>query len=145
MKIVILEDNQERREEMERLLKKRCHFASYRFFEISSECIAHLEVELPDTDLICLDHDLEMIDSGDGTCRDPGTGREVADFLALRPPVCPVVIHSTNSHAVMGMKAVLEEAGWVTHTVSPWGDLEWIRREWWPQVRKFVSDLSGRQ
>jgi hypothetical protein len=60
----------------------------------------------------------------DGRLLDPGTGREVADDLARRSAVCPVVIHTTNSSAAVGMEMVLREARWKTYSVYPLEGLE---------------------
>src|SRR5687768_14584142 len=46
------------------------------------------------TTLISLDHDLVP---QPGTTVDPGTGMELANFLAGHLPFCPVIIHSSNT------------------------------------------------
>ncbi len=114
MKIVILEDNEERRTLMEGWLRDRFYPFEHWFFDSAPEAIRFLQDHLNETILICLDHDLEMTKGPDGTWVDAGTGREVADFLASRQPVCAVVIHTTNSAARVGMLTVLQDAGYVT-------------------------------
>jgi hypothetical protein len=85
-----------------------------------------------------LDHDLELKPGPDGRLIDPGTGREVADYLARKEPACPVVIHSTNAAAAQGMATALTEARWQTYCVAPYGDLEWIPGPWFRAVRRAV-------
>ena len=65
-----------------------------------------------------------------GEVFDPGTGRDVANYLATRSPSCPVIIHTTNGLAAPGMAMVLDDAGWKNDGVVPYNDLQWIS-EWW--------------
>lgn len=85
--------------------------------------------------LISLDHDLESTDPD----LNPGSGREVADWLATQEPVCPVIVHSTNVPAAAGMLRVLEEAGWTTRRVLPYDDLLWINELWRDTVRELLG------
>jgi hypothetical protein len=144
MKIAILEDNDERQAVMRDCLKDRFHQYEPHFFDSTAEMIAFLDRCLDSTILIALDHDLELRPGPDGKLIDPGTGRQVADYLARRPAVCPVVIHSTNSAAAVGMEMVLREAGWTTYRVLPFDDLEWIPAHWFPTVRRAIV-ASARQ
>jgi CheY-like chemotaxis protein len=137
-KIVILEDNEDRRVAMQRCLHDRFYQFETRFFAESAATIDYLQTYLPDTILICLDHDLELLPDGNGRMLDPGTGRDVADFLAGQTPVCPVVIHTTNSAAAVGMEMALREAHWETLRVVPCGDLEWIPTEWFRAIRRAI-------
>lgn len=89
--------------------------------------------------LICLDHDLGPNRTRDGAVFDPGIGRDVADYLASRNPVCPIIIHTTNTGARPGMIAVLEDAGWVVSYVSPYEDVLWIREVWANAVGNAIS------
>ncbi len=100
--------------------------------------IRFLEKHLAETLAIALDHDLELKPGKNGKCIDPGTGREVADYLATKAPVCPVVIHTSNADAAVGMKMVLKEAGWKTRRVLPLDDLKWIEKQWFPAVRRAI-------
>jgi DNA-binding NarL/FixJ family response regulator len=137
-KIVILEDNEDRAAAMRRCLQERfCEF-EVSFFNESATMIDYLRSHLPDTILICLDHDLELMPGVDGRLIDPGTGRDVADYLAGQAPVCPVVIHTTNSAAGTGMEMVLQEARWQTQRVSAYNDLEWIPTKWARTIRRAV-------
>lgn len=143
MQIVILEDNLERRAAMQELLADRLRQCPALFFATSAETIWYLQSYWEDVIAISLDHDLEMIDLGNRTLIDAGTGRDVADFLATRKPRCPVIIHSTNAHAVAGMQAELEQASWQVECVSPYGDLEWVGEWWFPTIQNSIPDHCG--
>jgi len=138
MKILILEDNMDRRAAMQSCLRDRFHQYETVFFDSASEMLSHLETHLSESLVISLDHDLEISSAKNGKSVDPGTGREVADFLARRTPSCPVLIATTNSVAGDGMEFALREAHWETHRVHPWGDLEWIPSQWFRTLRNAI-------
>jgi hypothetical protein len=146
MKIAILEDNLERREVMQTCLVDRFGMYDARFFDDAGDMIRFLDEHLADTLLISLDHDLELKPGPNGRCVDPGTGREVADFLAGKEPVCPVIIHTSNGDAAVGMQLVLRDAQWKTRRVLPFDDTKWILDDWFPAVRRaIVGPISGQQ
>ena len=138
MKIVILEDNADRVSAMRDCLEDRFSRFECRFFDEAAAVTEYLEANLADTILIALDHDLDLKQTPSGETIDPGTGREVADYLAGKPPVCPVVIHTTNTTAAVGMEMVLKDAHWKTYRVLPFNDLEWIPTEWFRIVRRAI-------
>lgn len=141
MRILILEDNAERRESMRESLEDR--FPQYEtcFASTAAQMIEELSQHLSDTLVIALDHDLELVPSHEGNWLDPGTGRDVADYLATQPPSCPVIIHTTNSPAAVGMQSVLDEAGWKTARVLPVGGMSWIPTIWLRTLRDLVVDV----
>lgn len=98
------------------------------------DMIEWLGKDLSRTALICLDHDLGPSRLRAEARFEPGSGRDVADWLAGRPAHCPVLVHSANGLAVPGMLLVLESAGWIAQRVVPTGDLDWIRESWLPAV-----------
>jgi hypothetical protein len=128
--VVTLEDDEPRRTAMSQALESAMPETEYLFFDNAPDMIEWLERHLRSVDLICLDHDLGPNIEREGEFFDPGTGREVADFLAGREPSCPVIIHSSNAPAVEGMKFALEDAGWKTQRVVPFDNLDWIGGEW---------------
>ncbi len=147
LKIAILEDNEERQAAMRRCLADRFHRFEAVLFDRPAEMIAWLRTELPNTLLISLDHDFDLLpDPVTGTLTDPGTGREVADFLSANPPSCPILIHTSNHHAAEGMRRVLGESGWSTQVIAPFDDLEWIEKTWFRAVRDaIVATAKPRQ
>jgi len=138
MKIAILEDNQDRQAIMRAWLSDRFYQYEACLFDDAGEMIRFLESHLADTLVISLDHDLELKPGPQGRCIDPGTGREVADYLAGKEPVCPVVIHTTNTQAAAGMERVLQDAHWKTRRVVPFDDMEWISTHWFPTIRRAI-------
>ncbi len=141
-KIAILEDNLDRQTAMQALLADHYPHCEHYFCDEAEPFIAWLRLHLAETLFISLDHDLELKPTGDGRWYDPGTGRMVADYLATCAPACPLIIHSTNRDAVMGMEMLLQESGWNVDIVTPYGDLDWIAESWWPAVQRSLS-LNG--
>jgi Cyclic-phosphate processing Receiver domain len=137
-KIAILEDNAERKAEMLRCLEDKFYQFEKRFFDTPAAMIGFFKKELPEVVAISLDHDFELVPAGDGKVHDPGTGREVADFLAQQIPSCPVIIHSSNSSAATAMEMLLQEANWPTYRVCPCGDLDWIAGAWLRTMRNAI-------
>jgi ADP-ribosylglycohydrolase len=86
--------------------------------------------------LICLDHDLNP---RPGEVADPGTGMEVAQFLADFMPVCPVLIHSSNTDRVYSMYNELRFAKWRVERVGPIGN-DWIPTSWLQAVRTLLAE-----
>jgi hypothetical protein len=117
--IAILEDNAERREAMERLLAVHFPTHSRQYFTSSSAMMDRLRVSPSGVIFTSLDHDLELFPGEDGRCVDCGTGREVADFLATQSARCPIVIHSTNYPAAVGIEILLVESGWPFEKTAP--------------------------
>jgi hypothetical protein len=138
MKIVILEDDPRRTEVMRDRLADRFHQFEHIFFDSSNEMIDYLKAHLDNVIALSLDHDLLLKVDDAGNTYDPGTGRDVADYLATVPPLFPVIIHTTNHSGAVGMEAVLQEAGWQACRVSPFGDLEWVHESWFPAIRRAI-------
>lgn len=118
----------------------RSRFPAHRaeWFLTAPAMIAWLAHHLDECVLICLDHDLEPDAQAAGEAIDPGTGRNVADFLSAQPPRCPVLIHSTNTAAALGMVRVFEEARWHVARFAPFGDLEWVETTWARHVAELL-------
>ena len=138
MKIVILEDNSDRQTAMRACLADRFYTFEPHFFDDAEEMIRFLETHLSETLVISLDHDLDLKPEADNRFIDPGTGRMVADFLATKTPICPVVIATTNSQAGTAMSKTLRAAGWKTRRVIPFDDMRWIKRDWFFAIRRAI-------
>ena len=93
----------------------------------------------PNASLICLDHDLNPQPDFVG---DPGTGLDVAVFLAGFPPVCPVLIPSSNTERVYSMCNELRFAGWVVDRVGPLGD-DWIEISWQRKLKEMTGEHTN--
>ncbi len=138
MKIVILEDNIDRQVAMRACLADRFSTFEVVIFDSSAGTIQYLREHMGETIAVALDHDLELRPDGQGGFIDLGTGREVADYLATREPVCPVIIHTSNTVAEVGMRMVLQEGGWRTKRVVPFDDVQWIATDWFPAMRRAI-------
>jgi hypothetical protein len=138
LKIAILEDNADRQVVMRRCLGDRFYTFDAHFFDESGEMIRFLDQHLAETLVISLDNDLELKPGPRGRMIDPGSGVEVAEFLAGKPPTCPVVIHTTNTDAAAAMKTVLGAASWRTHRVVPFDDTTWIESDWFFAIRRAI-------
>ena len=137
MRIVILEDNLDRQVAMRKCLAKRIPNARIEFHTSAGTLIHTLTQNCDVVSLIALDHDLEMIDLGDGKLVDPGTGLDATEWLAqISPPPC--IVHTTNMPAGERMVETLQSAGWSVQRVVPYGDTKWIREVWWQAVQRAI-------
>jgi hypothetical protein len=137
-KILILEDNLDRRAAMQRCLQDRFYQFDTIFFQSATALQDYCAQHLDEAILIGLDHDHDLQPGPNGRWLDPGTGRDVVNFLASKRPVCPVVVHSSNGPAADGMELVLNDAHWQTYRVQPFDDLEWIPTTWFRTVRRAI-------
>jgi ADP-ribosylglycohydrolase len=137
--ILILEDNEERIAGFRRavaMLGAEYELNIWRdAFSMISECGAHF----PSAALISLDHDLNPLPHA---VSDPGTGLDVARFLGDFVPVCPVLIHSSNTDRAYSMHNELRFAGWDADRVGPLG-ADWIETSWLTSARKVLSNFSN--
>jgi len=138
--IAILEDDPRRAAEMRRCVETLDGWAECAFRATATEMIALLEERASETALVSLDHDLGPNREIGGEVIDPGTGRDVADWLARNGPVRPVIVHSSNGFAARGMVFVLDDAGYRTERIVPWGDLGWVEASWLPVVTEMLPD-----
>lgn len=137
--IVILDDEPNRIRTMTECLSSGLPGCRIITFDNAPDMIDWLRKHLEDASLICLDHDLGPNRSCNGNVFDPGTGRDVADYLASRKPVCSVLIHTTNSLAAPGMVMVLDDSGWPNSRVAPYNDLEWVSADWIGEAREALG------
>jgi len=135
-KIVILEDNAERKAAMRACIADRFYTFDTYFFDEVAEMIAFLKKNLAKILVISLDNDLDMKSGLNGGMIDVGEGRQVADYLAMQTPVCPVIIHTSNSNAAVAMEEVLRDSGWKTRRVLPFDDTKWIQESWFFAMRR---------
>lgn len=138
--ILILEDEAPRVTAMRAVLKELAPEAELVIVGSAPEARAWLAERGDAPSLISLDHDL-IAPPGSGL--ELGTGRDVAETLAQRPPVCPVIVHSANPYGAQGMMTTLEMAGWSATRVVPHSDLAWIASDWRAEVAALLSAPEG--
>ena len=109
-------------------------------FTTASEMTAWLAEHLSDVILLSLDHDLGPSVLRNGEQMEPGDGREVACFLAESVPVCPVIVHTTNSMGAESMLFTLGQAGWTTERIVPFDDLRWVTNAWVKAVKTLLPE-----
>ncbi|APW62892.1 cyclic-phosphate processing receiver domain-containing protein [Paludisphaera borealis] len=124
--ILMLEDDGERIERFTAVLTSIAPTLQHVVWRSARTMVREVGPFLASARLISLDHDLEP---QDGETEDPGDGIEVARFLAERPPVCPVIVHSSNGTRSEWMVGELELGGWDYKRVAPIGD-DWIEAYW---------------
>lgn len=129
MFIAVLEDEARREQAMRGILSEYPAFQA-QFFDNAPDMIEWLRSHLAETVLISLDHDLGPNRRRSGQVFDPGTGRDVVDFLIQHPPTCPVIVHTSNGYSAPGMMFAFEYAHWSTIRVVPYNDLDWITQVW---------------
>ena len=133
--LLLLEDNAERIAAFESVLSELGNDWQMQIWRDAPRMIAECANHFPNTHLISLDHDLNP--QPDATS-DPGTGLEVAKFLASHFPFCPVIIHSTNSDRAWSMHNELRFGGWTVERFGPIGD-DWFHKVWLPKARELLA------
>jgi ADP-ribosylglycohydrolase len=137
--ILILEDNGDRIAGFKVAVAKLGNDFDLKIWRDAPSMIAECEAFFPAAALISLDHDL---DPQSGTTADPGTGLEVAKFLAACRPVCPLIIHSTNADRAYSMHNELRFADWIAERVGPIGT-DWIETLWLSKAREYLSNCPN--
>jgi len=133
--VLLLEDNPERVERFRTAVRSLGSDWDIREWRDSTKMIAECEDYFHEAALISLDHDLTPQLKDDP---DPGTGLRVANFLAGYFPICPVIIHSSNTDASWSMHNELRFANWRVERVAPIGD-DWIPQIWLPTAQNLLS------
>jgi hypothetical protein len=133
--ILILEDNEDRIRNFQGAVKSLRGNYSDRIWFDAPNMIKDLPTVLNQAGLISLDHDLNPQPN---VAADPGTGLEVAEFLAKLSPVCPILIHSTNYEKAWSMHNEFRFGGWQVDRVGPIGN-DWLQSLWLPKVKSSLN------
>ncbi len=137
--IVILDDEPQRIHAMLTCLDRKHPQFERIAFDNAPEMNAWLREHVAECELICLDHDLGPTRRRENEGFDPGVGQDVVVLLAEFPPVCPVIVHTTNTIARPGMLSTLADASWRVSYVSPYDDTRWIREVWAAEVQRVLG------
>lgn len=130
-RILILEDNKERRASFERAVRELGGGFEIKFWDDPALMARECEKYFPYAALISLEHDLQ---------NPHGTGLDLAKFLAEKRPVCPVLVHTENSERCFSMINELRFSDWVVDRVPPIGQ-EWILRRWAPKAQQLIEGV----
>jgi hypothetical protein len=133
--VLILEDNEERIAAFQQAVRDLGPEYTVKIWRDAQSMVRESEPLLASAVLISLDHDLNPAPGA--TC-DPGTGLEVAKFLAECRPARPVIIHSTNHERAHSMHNELRFADWICERVGPLGS-GWIETSWLSKAREFLA------
>jgi|ERR1043166_2501933 ADP-ribosylglycohydrolase len=133
--VLLLEDNAERTEAFRSAINQLGSDYEIRIWKDAPAMLAECVDCFDQTILISLDHDLNPCP---GAVAEPGTGLEVAKFLAGYLPFCPVIIHSSNTDCAWSMHNELRFAGWTVDRVGPIGE-DWIQKLWLPKARQILE------
>src|SRR5882672_8847446 len=127
--ILILEDNDERIAAFQKAVAILGSDFELKIWRDAHSMCAECEAFFPSAALISLDHDLNP---QPGSSQDPGDGLDAAKFLATCRPVCPVIIHSTNTDRAWSMYNELRFEDWIVERVGPigtdWAETIWRRK-----------------
>jgi len=137
--ILILEDNEERIADFKNAAYQLGNGYELSVWRDAHSMRAECETHFNTAALISLDHDLN---AAPGSTGDPGTGLDVACFLGDFLPVCPVLLHSSNTDRVYSMHNELRFAGWTVDRVGPLGN-GWIGTSWLRRVRELLAAHSN--
>jgi FixJ family two-component response regulator len=132
--LLILEDDDERVRDLRSAVASLGQELRVRIWSDAPTMIAEAPACLAETCLISLDHDLRPI----GGEADPGTGLDVAAFLSLHAPACPVILHTSNADGRLAMHHTLRAGGWRVATVPP-READWIQTSWLPCARRLIG------
>jgi len=130
--LLLLEDNLERVQRFQSVLAQIAPTLPIQTWRSARQMLRELDCFLPQATLLSLDHDLEPLA---GDVEDPGDGVDVVKVLAEKPPVCPVIIHTSNGPRADWMMGDLDLAGWIYYRVAPLGE-DWIEQSWRRVLRR---------
>ncbi len=133
--ILILEDNESRIEAFRKAVEELGPTYSLHLWHDAPTMMSECPLCFADACLISLDHDLAPIP--DATF-DPGDGLQVAEFLCNTPPICPVIIHTSNDQRRWSMYNAFRFAKWNVHVIAPLGS-NWIRDSWSRLARELLK------
>lgn len=146
MRIVILEDNADRRTAMIEHIADCLPMFGVSFFATSDSMIQALQTAVwNEIALISLDNDLDPA-LRDGRSVDSGDGLAVARFLvgenspaSKQTTQPPLIIHSTNEIAATQMQQLFSDANWRNDRVVPYDGESWIGEVWIQKARSAIT------
>ncbi len=154
MRILILEDNADRRTAMLEHIADCVPMFWGTFFETSESMINALKsAKWDEIALISLDNDLDPIQIN-GRATDAGDGLAVAWFLVelksmlvtSQVTMPPLIIHTTNEPAALQMQHLFSDAKWRFERVTPYDGESWIGEVWIRKLRAtIVESVSDRR
>ena len=140
-RILILEDNTDRREAMRDCLGERLPRHTLHITDDPDEFIGYVGEYAGDILAVSLDHDLhERPDQSTSL-----TGMLVVDHLVSIPPAFLVLMHTSNRHDGETMRSRLVDAGWRVRWVVPFDGTSWVATDWYHALRRATRARSPRR
>ena len=137
--ILILEDSQDRIAGFERAIAGLGDDFELKLWRDAPSMMAECEQYFPSAALISLDYHLNR---QPGAAADPGTGLDVVRFLADFLPVCPALIHTSNTNCAWSMHNEFRFAGWIADRIEPLGR-DWIEAKWFRRARELLAEYPN--
>jgi len=141
MRILILEDNTDRRVAMTDCLGERLSMFPLHITDDPDEFVEHLRQSSAEILAISLDHDLHERPDQSTTL----TGMQVVDYLVTIPASFPVLMHTSNRHDGETMRSRLTESGWRVEWVIPFDGTTWIATDWYRALKRAIRASAPRQ
>ena len=135
-RLLILDDDRARLRGFDAILPRLGDDWVAKTWRDAPSMIAEFEAWSGGAQLISLDHDLYTDSPSDP---DPGSGRMVAEFLSRLHPICPVIVHSSNTDAAWGMFNELTSGGWKVELVHQLNQPAWIEDLWLPVATRIAG------
>lgn len=144
--IVVLESNQKRRMEMDRLVSERLPSHKILFFEPKGTIIKWLSRLRNKIGVISLGEQDESKGAPVSGKKNLRSNKEmqVVNWLSKQEPFCPVLIHASDRTQRLHLTTVLRLAQWQTAVVLPTADKQWIGNRWLPSIKRAIAKSSAR-
>lgn len=139
--ILVLEDNQDRREAMRKWLIERLSMYELILTDDPAEFIGHIRNNIPNILAVSLDHDLHERPDQSTTL----TGMQVVDHLVTMPPAFPVLLHTSNRHDGERMNSRLTEFGWSVKWIIPFDGTNWVATDWYYALKQAIRGTAKRE
>jgi ADP-ribosylglycohydrolase len=132
--ILILEDNDERISDFVKAVQQLGDDYELKFWRDAHSMCRECATFFPTTALISLNDD---VNPATGNTRHSSKGAHVAKFLADFLPVCPVLLHSSNTNLLYSTYNEFRFSGWTVERLGSLG-VDWIPKSWLPKARQIL-------
>lgn len=136
--ILVLEDNDDRRDAMQDWLDERLSMYELVITDDPDEFIRQANQRSPDILAVSLDHDLHERADQSTTL----TGMLVVDHLEKLRPTFPVLLHTSNTRDGERMRSRLVERGWDVDWVTPFDDTSWVATSWYHALKRAIRKTA---
>lgn len=140
-RILILEDNDDRREAMRDWLGDRMSMYSLHITDDPDTFIGYVREYAGNILAVSLDHDLHERPDQSTTL----TGMQVVDHLVTVPPAFPVLLHTSNRHDGERMRSRLIDSGWGVQWVVPFDGTTWVATDWYHALKRAIRATAPRK